>query len=99
MSINFRKIKDKSHKCTSCGQIFEKTLMMFECKIGEHRGIDLCDECMKELFNKSLKATCMVDALPKDARMQKIINERNYAKDKSDKIKLNDTLKDVKGDN
>lgn len=38
--------------------------------------LHLCDKCISEMFDKSLKARCMVDSMVKSSKQMAVINGR-----------------------
>lgn len=77
------KKSDKHKTCTSCGNGFEKSIAIFDVcfQVPEQNGviITLCDNCTSMLFDKTLKARCMVDGMIKSPNQIKIINGRKQA--------------------
>lgn len=97
MPVNFRKAKDREAKCTSCGADYVHSVMMVEYRIGSQHGV-LCDLCAKELFNKALSVTCMIDKEPKDPRQTQVKNLRGQARNNLSKgmMTINEALREVK---
>lgn len=100
MPVNFRKAKATNLKCTSCGADYAHSIMMVEYRIGSQHGV-LCDLCAKELFNKTLSVTCMIDKEPKDSRQTQVKNLRGQARSNLSKgmMTINEALREVKDDN
>lgn len=97
MPINFRKAKSSEARCSSCGTEAAKSVAMYEYKIGNSKGT-LCDLCLKELFNKTLNITCMIDKEVKDTRQMNVINARkSSSKEESRESikKINEALSGV----
>ena len=78
--INMRVSKDRYCCCNSCGKNGEESVEMFDMKIQipEQNGIILhfCDKCVSEMFDKTLKARCLVDGMVKSSKQMSIINKR-----------------------
>lgn len=96
MPVNFRKAKGSEAKCSSCGADYSESITMYEYRIGKQNGV-LCDLCLKELFNKTLKVTCLVDKERKDQRQIKVMNLRGqklHPKDPN-KMSINEALRGI----
>lgn len=78
--IRMRVCKDEEAVCKVCGKPKSKSLEIFELSFTEKQIIRICDDCNNELFNKSLRASCMVSHRLKSNRDIKIIQERNKQK-------------------
>lgn len=78
--INMRVSKDRDCPCNSCGKNAEESVEMFDMKvqIPKQNAIILhfCDKCISEMFDKTLKARCLVDAMVKTPKQMHIINGR-----------------------
>ena len=61
--------------CSSCGAKRKQSLEMFDVCIG-NMIFTLCDECIDELFRKTLKASCIVNGKLKSKEDIMIINNR-----------------------
>ena len=63
MSIKMRVNKEKESECFVCKTIWQNTHEMydlrFESKLDETRTLTLCKTCVDELFNKTLRASCL----------------------------------------
>lgn len=96
MPVNFRKARDNKVKCSGCGADYSESVAMYEYRIGKQSGV-LCDLCLKELFNKTLKVTCMIDKERKDQRQVRVMNlrgQRMHPKDPK-MMSINEALKDI----
>lgn len=87
MPINFRKTKDNKAVCSSCGADYSESVVMYEYRIGKQNGV-LCDLCLKELFSKALKVTCLIDKESKDQRQVRVINIRGQKAHPEDPSKM-----------
>ena len=61
--------------CISCGITKDKCLDMFDLMVGD-TVLTICDSCNKELFRKSLRASCYTDSRLKTKHDIKIITNR-----------------------
>lgn len=62
-------------RCQCCNQTRKNSLEMFDVMVGQVY-IRLCDECMEQLFHKSLKATCIVNGKLKDKSDIAVLRKR-----------------------
>lgn len=89
------RVSKNDYFCSSCNAKRKESLEMFDVCIGNTL-FTLCDECMDELFRKTLKASCIVNGKLKSADDMKVINNRK----RNTKIKggldvsVNDVLKE-----
>lgn len=78
--INMRVSKDRDCPCNSCGKNAEESVEMFDVRIQIPKQssliICLCDRCISEMFDKTLKARCIVDSMVKSSKQMSIINKR-----------------------
>ena len=61
MPVRMRVNHDKESKCTLCGKPYMRTKEMHDLQLSNERKsiiFTLCYDCMEEIFNKTLKATC-----------------------------------------
>lgn len=79
MPVNFRKAKDRKARCISCGADYDHSVDLVEFRMGNITGV-VCDLCLKELFDKSLKMMSIIDGETKDRRQMRVKNERNAAR-------------------
>lgn len=75
--------KDKYFVCNACGNDRSKSVEVFDLAFqipGQNPNImHLCDKCVSELMDKTLKARCMVDGMVKSQKQMSIINGRKRA--------------------
>lgn len=76
MAIKMRICKDGEARCKICGQPREKSLEIFEISFTDKQIIRICDLCNDELFNKTLRASCIVNHRAKSPLDMKIISNR-----------------------
>lgn len=66
MSIKMRVNKEKESECFVCKTTWQNTHEMydlrFESKLDETRTLTLCKSCVDELFNKTLRASCLYNS-------------------------------------
>ena len=78
--INMRVSKDRRTDCSSCGNDLQTSVEMFDVRIQIPKQnaiiIHLCDKCISEMFDKTLKARCLVDGMVKSSKQMSIINKR-----------------------
>lgn len=89
------RVSKKDCCCSSCNAKRKESLEMFDVCIGNVL-FTLCDECIDELFRKTLKASCIVNGKLKSAEDMKIINNRKRmlkVKGELD-VSVNDVLKE-----
>ena len=67
--------KDSSAQCCECGSSRSKSLEMFDICIGGNI-LTICDLCNDIIFQKSLKATCIVNGKVKSKRDMEIVRKR-----------------------
>lgn len=88
--INMRVSKDRSCKCSSCGNDLQTSVEMFDVRIQIPKQdatiLHLCDKCISEMFDKSLKARCLVDGMVKSQKQISIINKRKRDEMKKKKM-------------
>lgn len=97
--IKMRINKEEVCTCNSCGAKPDESLEMFDVAIGSFM-IVVCDNCMNVLFQKTLKATCLVNAKVKTKRDLKIIKQRKREREgevemNGAHLSINEALKDV----
>lgn len=80
MAIKMRMNKDDSSTCKVCGADRRHSLEMFDIKFDDKHSITICDICNGVLFNKTLKADCMVHGKVKSTNDIQVINYRNRKK-------------------
>lgn len=73
--IKMRISKNENAECSSCGDSKEKVLDMFDICIGNDE-FCICDRCMGVLFQKALKASCMVNNRLKSKHDLAVISRR-----------------------
>ena len=78
--INMRVSKDRYAICNSCGKDIQESIEMFDIRIQIPKRnaliICLCDKCISEMFDKTLKVRCLVDSMVKSSKQMSIINKR-----------------------
>lgn len=75
--IKMRINKNKESICFNCHCIWKNTPEMYDLSIGfdKQRILPLCQNCLNEIFKKSLKASCNYNARIKSKEdMQRIMN-------------------------
>lgn len=75
--IKMRVNKDPNSICKVCGVNRDKCIEMFDIAFTDKHIITICDECNNQLFNKTLKSSCLVNSKLKSERDLKIIRNRN----------------------
>lgn len=70
------KLITKPHTCEVCGKTNEASLAMFCIRFNENKKIIVCDACNEDLFDKTLKASCLVSNKLKSSDDLKIIRKR-----------------------
>lgn len=81
MAIKMRENIKSYAECNNCGCTQDEALKMFDLCIGEEV-IKICDACNEKILKKTLKASCMVNAMLKSPKHIKIINARKIKNDK-----------------
>lgn len=83
MAIKMRISKDKYFVCNACGNDRSKSVEVFDLafQIPDQNAniMHLCDRCVSELMDKTLKARCMVDGMVKSQKQLAVINGRKRA--------------------
>lgn len=83
MAINMRMSKGKGITCNACGNDEKQSVVMFDMRLaikGQNGLVlHLCDRCVGEMMDKTLKARCMVDGMVKSPQQMRIINGRKQA--------------------
>lgn len=76
--VKMRVNKQATPRCRSCGATRKNSIELFDISFGEANAIEItiCDKCNETLFNKSLKATCAVNAKLKSPADLKVIRNR-----------------------
>lgn len=81
--IKMRVSKDNEETCNCCGKDGNESVQMFDMRIqipGQSGLIlHICDKCVSEMFDKTLKARCIVDGMVKSPKQMSIINGRKRA--------------------
>lgn len=80
--IRMRVNKDENPVCKVCGNGKKKSLEFFDIAFTDKHIITICDSCNEDLFNKTLKATCSVNAKLKSHRDLAIIQNRRARKNR-----------------
>lgn len=75
--------KDREDACNACGNDGKQSVVMFDMRLavkGQNGLIlHLCDRCVSEMMDKTLKARCMVDGMIKSPQQMRVINGRKQA--------------------
>lgn len=83
MAIKMRISKDRETTCNACGNDGKQSVVMFDMRLtakGQSAIVlHLCDKCVSEMMNKTLKARCMVDGMVKSPQQMRVINGRKQA--------------------
>lgn len=74
--IRMRVNKDESSVCKVCNASHNNSLELFDISFTDKHIITICDKCNEILFNKTLKANCMVNHRLKDKHDMKVITNR-----------------------
>lgn len=75
VKVKMRVNKNEEAICSSCGDDKQRVLDMFDLCIGETE-FCICDRCVRVLFQKALRASCMVDNRMKSKHDLAIISRR-----------------------
>jgi len=84
--IRMRINKDDDAKCKVCGATRKNSLELFDIALADKNVmtiITICDLCNEVLFNKTLRATCVVNGKAKSQTDMAIIRNRSTAKSMS----------------
>lgn len=95
--IRMRINKHSDSTCETCGVGSSQVLEMFDLQIG--RTIHtVCDICVNQILQKTLSATCGVNAKTKSKRDMAVIRKRNQntASMHQQHTSLNEALADIK---
>ena len=83
MAIDMRISKGKYITCNACGCDEKQSVIMFDMRLAiKGRSaivLHLCDRCVSEMMDKTLKARCMVDGMIKSPQQMRVINGRKQA--------------------
>ena len=83
MAINMRISKDKYVTCNACGSDEKQSVVIFDMRLAVKGQsaivLHLCDRCVSEMMDKTLKARCMVDGMIKSPQQIRVINGRKQA--------------------
>lgn len=81
--IKMRVAKDKRVTCNACGNDIKKSVEIFDVCLQVPKQnpmiLHLCDKCISEMFDKTLKARCLVDGMVKSPQQIRVINGRKQA--------------------
>ena len=81
--INMRLTKDSCPICSACGNGKDLSVEIFDVRLAPAKSgvimFRLCDKCISEMFDKTLKARCMVDGMVKSSKQIAVINGRKRA--------------------
>lgn len=87
--------KHNDSVCETCGDDRNHVLEMFDLQIGDSVHI-ICDRCVNALFDKTLYATCGVNAKLKSQHDIAIINRRDASKCFKEHMSINEALSGMK---
>lgn len=83
MAIKMRTIKNQPEAiCKICGATKAQSLEIFEIMFTDKAKLTLCDLCNEELFHKTLKASCNVNAKLKTKADLEVIRKRKTRNEK-----------------
>ena len=85
MAVKMRVSKDRKVDCNCCGNNAEDSVEMFDMLLKskkEQTIIHVCDRCITDIFDKTLKARCLVDGMVKSPKQIRIINNRKRLESK-----------------
>ena len=74
--VAMRISKNKEAKCACCGNGIEKSVDIFDMKIGDNI-FSVCDLCIEDIIYKAIKAKSYTNGRVKSEREIAKINERN----------------------
>jgi len=98
--INMRITKDSEPICSACGNGKQTSIEIFDVRIAPGKTgatvFRLCDKCISEMFDKTLKARCMVDGMIKSSKQMAVINERKRKEMKKRENKEKQELEELK---
>lgn len=106
MAIKMRISKDKEAVCNACGNDGKQSVVMFDMRLAVKGQsaivLHLCDRCVSEIMDKTLKARCMVDGMVKTPQQMRVINGRKQAemriREKENEERINKLKEMHKGD-
>lgn len=102
MAIKMRISKDKDNTCNACGNDGKQSVAMFDMRLavkGQNGLIlHLCDRCVSEMMDKTLKARCMVDGMVKSPQQMRVINGRKQAEMRTREKEIEKAKERYKGD-
>lgn len=102
MAINMRISKDKYVTCNACGNDEKQSVAMFDMRLaikGQNGLVlHLCDRCVSEMMDKTLKARCVVDGMVKSPQQMRVINGRKQAEMRIREKKMEKAKEMYKGD-
>jgi hypothetical protein len=102
MAIKMRISKSKGITCNACGNDEKQSVVMFDMRLaikGQNGLIlCLCDRCISEMMDKTLKARCMVDGMIKSPQQMRVINGRKQAEMKIREKEMEKAKEMYKGD-
>ena len=90
--IRMRTCKREAN-CELCENNTHNSLEMFQFQIGDTIHT-VCDQCLEQIFQKSLSGVCHVNAKTKNNHDMAIIRKRNVAS-REVGMTINEALKDV----
>lgn len=77
MGIKMRLNKSDESVCKVCGNTRKTSLELFDIAFTDKHIITICDSCNEVLFNKTLKASCMIDSKLKSQDDLEVIRNRS----------------------
>lgn len=98
--INMRISKDSEPICSACGNGKQSSVEIFDVRIAPSKTgatvFRLCDKCISEMFDKTLKARCMVDGMVKSSKQMAVINGRKRTEMKEREYKQKQEIEKMK---
>ena len=80
--IKMRTNKSDNPICKVCGHTRKNSLELFDIAFTPKHIITVCDNCLEDLFNKTLRANCQVNAKLKSQKDLAIIQNRRVRKER-----------------
>ena len=102
MAIKMRISKDRDVTCNACGNDGKQSVIIFDMRLaikGQNGLVlHLCDRCVSEMMDKTLKARCMVDGMIKTPQQMRVINGRKQAEMRTREKEIEKAKERYKGD-
>ena len=94
--------KDRDVTCNACGNDGKQSVIIFDMRLaikGQNGLVlHLCDRCVSEMMDKTLKARCMVDGMIKTPQQMRVINGRKQAEMRTREKEIEKAKERYKGD-